>query len=322
VRFGARQRRAPPPDARAIDVRGAVLSTMVIAHGNVVSVGVVSWWLFLCAVAALNVAVWSRTALDLQRRKYTMPVAAFSAARMQLMLSGVYVFGCAFRSVLPVFDIPRLCLFDTWLADVVVGRSVATVAELAFASQWALLLYATASAAGSLFARTVASLLVPLIATAEVFSWYAVLTTSNLGHVAENSTWAISAALVIAAMLTILPRYATVRRRVLFAWCMAGMAYVAFMLMFDIPTYWARHVADELTGHHYFSIAQGLADTSHRRVVSYRWEDWRTEIVWMTLYFSVAVWFSISMINARVPAMRIMDRPRPHAVAVRGRARI
>jgi hypothetical protein len=172
---------------------------------------------------------------------------------------------------------------------------------LAFASQWALLLYATASAAGSVFARTVASLLVPLIVTAEVCSWYAVLTTSNLGHVAENSTWALSAALVIAAMLTILPRYAIARRRVLFAWCMAGMAYVAFMLIFDIPTYWARHVADQLTGHHYFSIAQGLADVSHRRVVSYRWEDWRTEIVWMTLYFSVAVWFSISVINARVP---------------------
>jgi len=51
---------------------------------------------------------------------------------------------------------------------------------LAFASQWAVLLYATASAANNVFARTVAYMLVPLIATAEVCSWYAVLTTNNL----------------------------------------------------------------------------------------------------------------------------------------------
>jgi hypothetical protein len=53
-------------------------------------------------------------------------------------------------------------------------------------------------------------------------------------------------------------------------------------------------------------------------VVSYRWEDWKTEIVWMTLYFSVAVWFSISLINARVPVMRM--RPQGAGAAVAGAA--
>jgi len=295
---------------------------MVIGNGNVISPGVVSWWLFLCLVAALNVAMWSRSALELRRRRSSLPAASFAALRIQLMLSGVYVFGCAFRSVLPVYDIPRLCLFDTWLADVAVGRSVATVAELAFASQWALLLYATALAANSLFARTVACLLVPLIATAEVCSWYAVLTTSNLGHVAENSMWAISAALVIAAMLAILPRFEAPRRRVLSAWCVAGIAYVLFMARFDVPTYWARHVADEATGHRFLTLAQGLADVSHHRVVSYSWQDWHTEVVWMTLYFSVAVWLSISLINARVPAMRLDDLKYPRVFPVSGRAQI
>ncbi len=281
-----------------------MLSTLLIADRDVMSAGVIAWWLFLCTVAAFNVAMWSRTALHLGRRRSTEPVDLLAASRMQLMLSGVYVFGCAFRSVLPAYDIPRICLFDTWLADVVVGRSVATVAELAFASQWALLLYSMASAARSLFGKTVAVMLVPLIAMAEVCSWYAVLTRANLGHVAENSTWAISAALVIAAVLAILPRCAAPRRRMLFGWCMAGVAYVLFMFFFDVPTYWARHVAEEIHGQHYLTIAQGLADVSHRRIVSYRWEDWRTEIVWMSLYFSVAVWLSISLIHVRVPAIR------------------
>jgi hypothetical protein len=277
----------------------------VVANENLMSSGVVSWWFFLCTLGAINVAAWSLAAEALKRGQAVMSVESYAACRIQLMLSAAYVFGCAFRSVLPVYDIPRLCLFDTWLSNVIVGRSVATVAELCFVSQWALVLHATARSTGSTVARIVSLMLVPLIATAEVCSWYAVLTTSNLGHVAENSIWAISAVLVICAMLSILPQCAAPRRRVLSFWCMAGMLYVAFMFLVDVPTYWSRHVADEVGGRHYLSITQGLADVSHHRVVSYRWVDWKSEVVWMTLYFSVGVWFSISLTQARAPASRI-----------------
>ena len=57
-----------------------------------------------------------------------------------LLLSAVYVLGCGFRSVLPMVDVPRICLHDTWISRIVVGRSIATVAELAFVAQWALLM--------------------------------------------------------------------------------------------------------------------------------------------------------------------------------------
>src|SRR5260370_15358406 len=132
------------------------------------SSAVVSWWHFLCLVAAVNVVAGSLAALALRRSQAAMSVQAYTACRIQLVLSAVYVFGCAFRSVLPVYDIPRLCLFDTWLSSVAVGRSVATVAELCFISQWALLLNATAQSTGSLVARIVSLLLVPLVVTAEV----------------------------------------------------------------------------------------------------------------------------------------------------------
>jgi hypothetical protein len=280
----------------------------VVANENVMSSAVVSWWYFLGVLAALNVAAWSRAALALGRRRAVMSVESYTAYRIQLVLSAVYVFGCAFRSVLPVYDIPRLCLFDTWLSSVAVGRSVATVAELCFISQWALVLNATAKSTGSAVARSVSLVLVPLITTAEVCSWYAVLTTSNLGHVAENSLWAICAVLVIGAMISLIPRYADVaRRRVLFGWCLAGLAYVAYMFLVDVPTYWVRHVADQAANRHYLSIAQGLADVWQRRVVSYRWQDWKSEVVWMTLYFSIGVWFSISLTQPRVPATRLVE---------------
>lgn len=268
---------------------------------------VVSWWMFLCAVAVLNVTAWSLAARALQRHRLAVSVEWYAVSRIQLILSGAYVFGCAFRSVLPVYDIPRLCLFDTWLSDVAVGRSVATFAELSFAGQWALMLYTTARFTKSGAARIVSLLLLPLIATAEVCSWYAVLTTNNLGHVAENSLWGVSAALVLGVIALNIPRFPAVRRRMLIAWCAAGVLYVAYMFLVDVPMYWSRWLADQARGRHYLSVAQGLIDVAHRRMVSYRWDDWKSEVVWMSLYFSVAVWISISLISARASTARSAD---------------
>jgi uncharacterized protein (DUF1330 family) len=209
-------------------------------------------------------------------------------------LSAVYVFGCAFRSVLPVFDGPRICLFNSWLSSVVVGRSVATCAELCFVAQWAVMLRETSRATDSVLGKIASLAVVPLIAVAEACSWYSVLTTSNLRHVAEESIWGLSAALLVTSMVVIWPRCAAAFRPVLLACCVAGAAYVAFMFLVDVPMYWSRWVADGTSGRHYMSIAQGARDVAVRRLVSYRWEDWKSEVVWMSLYFSVAVWLSIA----------------------------
>jgi hypothetical protein len=267
--------------------------------------GVFLWWLFLCLVATVNVTTWALVARSLAKHRSAMSAGAYAASHIQLVLSGVYVFGCAFRSILPVYDVPRLGLFNTWLSSVAVGRSVATVAELCFVGQWAFLLHAAARSMGSSVARVISLLLVPLIAVAETCSWYAVLTTWNLGHVAENSIWAITAVLGIIGMVALVPHAAARLRLALIAWSAVGVLYVGFMFTFDVPTYWARHVADEASDHQYLTLPQGLADVAHHRVVSHRWDDWKTEIVWMSLYFSIAVWLSISLIPARGPATRM-----------------
>src|SRR5262245_44698169 len=101
---------------------------------------VASWWVLLCTVGAVNIAAWAASLVVLKRRQTTMPVVDYTVCRTQLLLSAVYVFGCAFRSALPVFDVPRVVLVNTWLSSVVVGRTVATVAELCFVAQWAVML--------------------------------------------------------------------------------------------------------------------------------------------------------------------------------------
>jgi hypothetical protein len=241
---------------------------------------------------------WSLSALRLKRRGVALPGDAYRMRRLQLMLSAVYVTGCAFRSVFPVYDVPRICLTDQWLSSVIVGRSVATVAELCFVAQWALLLNEISRAARSNLGLLASFAVVPLIVIAETCSWYSVLTTSNLGHVAEESLWGASVALLVGAAVAIYPRCTSSGRALLGACCVAGLAYVAFMFCVDVPMYWSRWIGDEAAGRHYLSIAQGVSDVATRRLVSFRWADWKSEIAWMSLYFSLAVWISISLVHA------------------------
>src|SRR5688500_5721357 len=92
-----------------------------------------AWWWCLCGVAALNFVAWGASVHLLHRRQKLLPPAgAWIPMQVQMLLSAVYVFGCAYRSAFPVFDVPRLAMVDSWLSSVLVGRSVATLAELAF----------------------------------------------------------------------------------------------------------------------------------------------------------------------------------------------
>jgi hypothetical protein len=265
---------------------------------------VLSWWYVLCALATLNILGWSIAAALLRRRQAALGPRAYAVRRLLLLLSAVYVAGCAFRSTLPVFDGPRICLFDSWVSSVAVGRSVATCAELCFVTQWAVMLHAASRATDSLVARFTSLALVPLIAVAELCSWYSVLSTSNIGHVAEESIWGLCAALLVMSMLVIRPRCAAALRPALLAGCVIGAAYVAFMFLVDVPMYWSRWVADGISGRHYLSIAQGIHDVAVRRLVSYRWSDWKSEVLWMSLYFSVAVWLSIAFVHAPMAETR------------------
>jgi hypothetical protein len=257
-----------------------------------------AWWYFLCAAACANVFAWSVSSRALARRRPAMTAESYQNRRLLLLLSAVYVFGCAYRSVFLVYDVPRICLFDSWASSVLVGRSVATLAELCFVAQWALVLYNASKVTGSMVGKVVSLALVPVIAIAESCSWYSVLTTSNVGHVAEESIWGLSVALLVSSVLAALPRTAPAQRPLLILWCVAGLAYVAFMFSVDVPMYWARVMADEASGRHYMTIAQGLIDVAQRHVISHRWEDWRSEVAWMSLYFTVAVWISISLVHA------------------------
>jgi hypothetical protein len=256
-----------------------------------------AWWLALCAAALVNPFLWMWSARRLGRRAPGMPPEMRVSRELILWLSAAYVFGCAFRSILPMIDAPRLCLHDTWISRIAVGRTIATVAELSFAAQWALLLRDAGT--GAPVAAFASRAIFPIIVAAEISSWGAVLTSNYLLHAVENSLWTLAAVLALAAFLSLRPRVDKDAARFLAAASVSAAVYIAYMAIADVPMYLERWHAAAGT----VPLAQGLRTLVELCVVRRDWSAWREDATWLSLYFTVGVWVSITLAHA--PRLRI-----------------
>ena len=130
----------------------------------------------LCVLAAVNITAWSlgrrvaRASASPPPSSSSCRASTFSAARS--------------AQVFPVYDIPRRGLTNSWVSSVLLGRTVATLAELAFAAQFAVYLHASELE----WVRALSLTIVPLIVIAEIFSWHAVLTLAGRTSVTSSKT--------------------------------------------------------------------------------------------------------------------------------------
>ena len=253
---------------------------------------VVWWWGALTVVSGVNIAVW----FVLYRQLHDADTLGRSSGiQIMLLLCAAYVFGCAFRSFLPRADVQRICLFDTWLSSVVVGRTVATIAEICFAAQWVMILHQLGMMTGAETVLNVAWVILPLIVIAECLSWYAVLTTNFWGNAIENSIWAVVFFMIGIALCRLLPEFDGAARAVL-ALAIVGIAgYLAFLMTVDVPMYLNRWRANVAAGGKRLSPLAGLRDASTRWIVTHDLAEWKEEMAWMSLYFSLAVWSSLAL---------------------------
>jgi hypothetical protein len=247
------------------------------------------WWQLLCAVSVGNILLWSLAAGGL-------PWEADVYRSRQLALSGLFVAACAFRSFLPRVDLERICLWDVSLSSVVVGRTVATIAELCFAWQCTLLLFKLSALTGSSVIGTIGLAVLPIIVVAELACWFAVATLNHIWHAVEELLWSIMVGLVAAGLLI----YWRHTAEVLPIWVPIGLfacaGTAALILMVDIPLYITRWRIGKRAGLRYLRVVEGLKDAVVRRRVTQKSDDWRQEALWMSLYFSAGVWVSLGII--------------------------
>jgi hypothetical protein len=141
----------------------------------------------------------------------------------------------------------------------------------------------------------VAWMIVPLILIAECLSWYAVLTRNYLGNAIENSLWAVAFFAIGVALCRLLPEFNGVARLVL-AISIAGIAaYLAFLMTIDVPMYLKRWRTGDADGDKRLTPREGLHDVRTRWVVTHDIAEWKEEMAWMALYFSLAVWSSLAL---------------------------
>jgi hypothetical protein len=251
----------------------------------------IRWWSSLYLISIVNVLLWIVIATRMGGRDDVYVLR-------QLGLSGIYVVVCAFRSFLPRVDLERRCLWNTPLSSIALGRSVATVAELCFAAQCALLVLKLSAITGYPALRWFGLSIVPLIVVAQIACWYAVLSLNHIGHAIEEILWS-AMVLLLAASLGVSWRHVPASLQLL-SWlgllACAGAAFV--MVAIDVPMYLARWRESRSRGVRFLPIREGMRDALSRRQVVRGWSTWRPEVTWMSLYFTVGVWLSLGLIFA------------------------
>jgi hypothetical protein len=185
------------------------------------------------------------------------------------------------------------------LSSIFVGRSVATVAELCFAGQCALLMAKLAALTGNPWLHVVGWSIVPLILVAQACCWFAVISLNHLGHAIEEILWSVMVCLVALA-LGLSWGHMTADIRLLNAIGIAACAgAILLMLAVDVPMYLARWRHGRMSGVRYLPVMEGLKDALRRRRVARSWSEWSPEVPWMSLYFTAGVWVSFCLVFAR-----------------------
>ncbi len=256
-----------------------------------------SWWLTLCVIACVNLLIlFVGIPRKHRARAYSQDLLRFR--NLQLLFCSIYTIGCAFRSFLPASQIKRTGLVDVWLNSSGMSRSVATIAELAFVIQWALMLAEVARFTGNRSIALLSRLIVPIIFIAEIFSWYTCTTTNYIGTAIEESLWAVAAGITMLGLILARPYYSGVQRKFLSFGIPVCIGYILYMITVDIPNYLKNWKLDEAANKIYLSIPAGLKDAFTNWQATSSYELWKYEMLWMTLYFSVAVWLSFTIVMA------------------------
>jgi hypothetical protein len=262
------------------------------------SPAVLAWWITLSVISVGNIAIWLVSRRRLARDRATISPTQYAEQRRLLWLAGVYTAVCAFRSFLPRADVQRICLVDTWFSTVLVGRFVATIAEVSMMAAVAQTFRGASTHLSFRAGVLISRLIVPAIVIAETCSWYAVITRNFLGNTCEESIWGLTS-LVLAVTAGYLSLRATGRLRTFLRLnAVFALGHAVFEATIDVPMYVTRLIADQRAGRAYAGLSDGLHDLATRWVVTYRWSDWHDELAWMGLYFSVAVWVTLALVWA------------------------
>jgi len=212
--------------------------------------------------------------------------------------SYLYIFACLIRSCFPRIDGKRICFFDSWISYPLVGRILATIGELAFGYQLTLVTQSFAQRLNCYKIYHLMDIIMNLIFIAQIFCWGGVLFQNNLMHVFEESIWMFSMTCIGLSYLYFNNFVKNIKtRNYFYLGFVISYIYMMFMVWVDIPMYYNRYLETNSIINTNLSLFESIKDMASCYKISKSYNDWKSEMPWMTGYFIGATFISINLMD-------------------------
>ena len=224
------------------------------------------------------------------------------------ILGMIYVFICGIRSIWPREEHGSLCFYDNIISTPFMGRSLATIAELSFVLF--LVIITDTFLNDSLNITKIKNInyliktnliLFPLMLIAQLCCWIGVTTKRAGWNVIEESLWSIFAILKIVIYSVLLYHISQKNisnpkikflKLLLPILIILYIFYGLYMICVDVPMY----IDKSNKNNKFYNFINGLKELNICNNITHSFKDWENDIVWMTGYFTIAVWFCLAML--------------------------
>ena len=186
---------------------------------------------------------------------------------------------------------------------------MATIAELSFALLCVIItsVYITdinnlTKNSNLFFLQNINSILFPLIVIAQIFCWIGVISKDVIWNAHEESLWAmfgLSKVFIYLYLYIYLNNYSNLTNKYMFLmkllplFIIINLGYSLYMLIYDVPMYINKSRNNKNKILNFFD---GIKDLSKCKNVTFSFKKWEPEIIWMSGYFSFAVWYSFILL--------------------------
>jgi len=216
----------------------------------------------------------------------------------------IYVIICAIRAILPRLDPEKLCYYNNFLSRPLTGRILATIAEICYILLiTSILKKIVNNTTKSQTQIMILNMTIYAIIIAQLFCWTGCITTNQYWNAIEESTWALVASTLVILLYKIYKftiDKSNAKNKFInnsFPYFIFGaVIYILFMITIDIPMYIkrAKHRLKDKTK--YFNFIDGIKDMNQCKITSRSYDDWKTDMMWISSYFIFAVWSSIYLV--------------------------
>lgn len=215
----------------------------------------------------------------------------------------IFTITCAVRSIYPRCDSTGFCIHKNSISTPIVGRSMATFAEISFGILIVKIVNIFLNSTNekinnqnlnNLLNFNNISLILPIIA--QVFCWIGITTKNSLYNCIEESLWTLfgfSKFYTLIKLINIIGDNNDFKLRNIKNVSKYGAVfcflYILFMIIIDVPMYFKRYYNDIKNKKKFLSFKDGFK-TLFNCKKNLDFNIWKKEIPWLTFYFTFVVW--------------------------------